>query len=466
MIKGLSELSGTIPNEPVRDWKNQGKNVIGFMCAYVPEEIIHAAGMLPYWVRATGCTQTIRSDTLMSGYSCSFARSCLEFAMDGTYDFLDGLIALDSCAQIERLYDNWRYKAELPFMHLLHLPHKNSPAAVDWYREEIARLIGCLENAFGVTVSEENLKRAIALYNETRILLRDIHELRKSENPPITGAQNQRLLLAALSMPRERTNEFLKSSLQELRAKAPMGDAHTRLMLIGSELDDPAFIKVIEDHGGLVVTDALCFGSRYFLEPVNEKGDPLLSLAASYLNRPNCPRMMDGHVSLFEFIMEMIENFNVDGVIFQKMRFCNIWGGESLFLEKKLKKLNIPVLSIEREHVLSNTAQIANRVEAFIEMIEGGNGIMEKINILDRMSTSLTQMLDHMTKKYPRRRWMYEAQHHYWESASQAWQKGLPVVWHNQGGRAGAALRHERGPHVYGCPFSQPRRSGLGIEIR
>ena len=130
MIEELGEISSDLLNQAVKVWREQGKKVIGFMCSYVPEEIIYAAGILPYRVRATGCIRSTRSDALMSSFSCSFARSCLEFALDGTYDFLDGLVALDSCAQIERLYDNWRFKAGLPFMHLLNLPHKNSDSAI------------------------------------------------------------------------------------------------------------------------------------------------------------------------------------------------------------------------------------------------------------------------------------------------------------------------------------------------
>ena len=371
MIKELGEISSAVPNQSVKVWKEQGKKIIGFMCSYVPEEIIYAAGMLPYRIRATGCTRTTRSDALMSNFSCSFARSCLEFALDGTYDFLDGLVSLDSCAQIHRLYDNWRFKARLPFMYLLNLPHKNSDSAIAWYRGEIAAFKQSLEKAFGVTVTDENLVSAIEVYNETRMLLRKVYELRKSENPPITGFQSQGLVLAAMSMPREQYNGLLRASLKEISSKEPIRNSRARLMVVGSALDDPAFIKIIEDQGGLVVTDALCFGSRYFWEPTETDGDPLLSLSRSYLSRPKCPRMMNQHVSLFEFIVDMVQRFKVDGIIFQKMQFCNLWGGESLYLEKKLKELRIPFLSIEREHIVTNAAQIATRVEAFIEMIEG-----------------------------------------------------------------------------------------------
>ena len=370
MLEELYEESKTIPNKAVKLWKDQGKKVIGFMCSYVPEEVIYAAGMLPFRIRGTGCTRTNNSDVVMSNYSCSFARACLEFALDGTFGFLDGLVGVDSCSQMHRLFDNWRYKAKLPFMHLLRLPYKNSPSAADWYRGEIAALIQGMEKAFNVTLTDENLAKAIDVYNETRTLLQSLYELRKSDHPPITGSQTQSILLAAGAVPKEQYNQLLKASLQEMRSGRQMKDFRARLMVVGSSLDDPAFIKIIEDQGGLVVTDALCFGSRYFLEPVDKEGDLLSALAGSYLSRPKCPRMMNEHISLFEFIKNMVHNFKVDGVIYQKMQYCDLWGGESLFLERKLKESGIPFLSIGREQILGHEAQIATRIQAFIEVIE------------------------------------------------------------------------------------------------
>ena len=157
MLKTIEEQIRLFPNKYVEEWKGQNRKVIGFLCSYVPEEVIYAAGMLPLRIRGTGCTRMSRSDALMSSYSCSFARSCLEYALDGTYDFLDGLIGMDSCSQISRLFDNWRYTAALPFMHLLNLPYKNSDAAVQWYLDEIKALLHSLTKTFGVTITDQNL---------------------------------------------------------------------------------------------------------------------------------------------------------------------------------------------------------------------------------------------------------------------------------------------------------------------
>jgi len=369
MIEELSEVVSTPFNSAVKTWKEQGNKVIGFLCSYVPEEILYAAGILPYRIRATGCTKRVQGDVWMSSFSCSFARSCLEFALDGTYDFLDGLIASDSCGQAHRLYDNWRFNARRPFMHFLTVPHKNSESAISWYRDEMVNLKDSLEKFFGIVITRESLEKAIKTYNETRRLLRELYEFRRSESPPVSGFQSQSLILAAMSMPKDQYNDHLRGYLGKLRGGKPTTNYRARLMIIGSALDDPTFIKIIEDQGGLVVTDALCFGSRYFWEQVEIKDDLMFSLAKSYLARANCPRMMDQHDAIFEFIKDMVQRFKVDGIIYQKMQFCDLWGGESLFLEKKLKDERIPFLALQREHITTNKAQIATRIEAFIEMI-------------------------------------------------------------------------------------------------
>ena len=137
LVETLGDIPESLRDEAVKAWKEQGKKIVGFLCAYVPEEILYAADILPYRVRATGCKRTARADLWMSNFTCSFARSCLEFALDGSYDFLDGVIGLDSCAMIHKLHDNWRLAGHLSFSHFLTVPHKNGEPAVLWYRAEL-----------------------------------------------------------------------------------------------------------------------------------------------------------------------------------------------------------------------------------------------------------------------------------------------------------------------------------------
>jgi bzd-type benzoyl-CoA reductase N subunit len=371
-VKELVELSGTLLNRSVEDWKEQDKKVMGFFCSYVPEEIIHAAGMLPYRVRATGCTETTAADVYLSHLNCSFVRSCLEFALKGEYKFLDGVVFMNSCDHVRRLYDIFREAVGYPpFMHFISVPHKaGGNGALNWYKGELAEFKERIEGSFGVKITDEALKNAIDVYNETRSLLKRLYQLRGDDKPRISGAESLSLILAATSMPKEQYNRLLAKALQEIEEREAITNYRARLMIAGSVYDDVDYTKVIEDLGGLIVSDALCFGSRYFWGPVEVGDDLWAGLAQSYLNRPSCARMTDRVAERTDFVREMVERFKVDGVIFQRIRYCDLWGSETLYLERRLKELDIPLLQLDREYMLSGVGQLKTRVQAFLERIE------------------------------------------------------------------------------------------------
>lgn len=374
LIKGSN-----INNASIDAWKQEGKKIIGTICCHVPEEIIHAAGALPVRLRATGCTEDSNAEVWMSAFSCSFARSCLEFLMDGTYDYMDGLVGSDGCLMAGRIYDNWRYAGKDKiegkdyYLQQMGVPRMLKDTTLPFYQRELEDMKKGLEAFTGNEITEEKLQASVDLYNETRSLIRDLYELRKSDNPVITGEESLRMTMAAMSMPKEEYNTLMKGFLEEAKTKEPIKNKRARLMIIGSALDDPEYIKVIEDQGGIVVTDATCYGSRYLWEPVEvDETGVMASLTKSYLSRPTCPRMTNLHDELHDFILKAVEDYKVDGVIYIRMKYCEIWGGESVFFEDKFKAANIPMITLEREEIMTSSGQLAVRAGAFIEMIEGG----------------------------------------------------------------------------------------------
>ena len=144
-----------------------------------------------------------------------------------------------------------------------------------------------------------------------------------------------------------------------------------RLMVIGACLDDSALTGIIEELGALVVSDAECFGSWYFWEPVELGENPLEDLARSYLNSPPCPRMVGEHTTRLNYISEMVKTYRVDGIILQRVRNCDLWGGETLVIQKGLQESGIPLLILDREYILSGMGQLKTRIQAFLEMLEG-----------------------------------------------------------------------------------------------
>ena len=227
-----------------------------------------------------------------------------------------------------------------------------------------------MEKQFDVNITDNKLSDVIKIYNKSRTLLKEIYNLRKSDKPPITGTDMLNIISAGISMPRDQFNDLLTQQLQELKEKDGISDYRARLMLIGSMLDELEYIKVIEDLGGLVVTDSNCLGTRYFWDIVDETKNPIDAIAERYLLKVSCPRMTDGQPKRAEFMMDMIKQFNVDGVIFQRMKFCAIWWAEIFMLRKKLKEEGVPFLELEREYVLSGAGAMKTRVQTFMEILE------------------------------------------------------------------------------------------------
>lgn len=365
-----SEISG----ESVKAWRAQGKKAIGVICCHVPVEILYALDVMPVRLRATGCTESPDGDTWMSSFSCSYARGMLQYWLEGKYQ-LDGLVTSDGCMMSARAFDNAEHVDKKngigKFFFQIGAPRKTGALELEYYKNELRDLISKLEEFTGNKLTDEKLKAAIAKQNEVRTLVQEVLALRKEKHPVISGEDALNITLAGCDISADEYIELLKAFLSDAKNRAPITDKRARLMIIGSALDNPGYLKVIEDKGGLFVADALCYGSRpYNYTMDTDDSDLLGSVADYYLNRLVCPRMMDNRVAMQQWVTDTAKEYNVDGVVYEKMQYCECWGGESLFLEPKLKEAGIPMLTVEREEHLANAGQLSIRAEAFIEMIE------------------------------------------------------------------------------------------------
>ena len=369
----LSKLADTLSNPYIEHWKEEGGKVIGYYCTYVPVELIHAAGMLPYRVRATGSTSTALGDLYSDPMMCTFTRHSLDHALRGEYKFLDGLVAAFSCDHIRRMFDAWSYgKVETgrpPFyLRFLSVPFKADDLAVEWLTGELERFRQSLQKHFQVTITDDDLRRSIKAYNEKRTLLKSLYELRKGEAPPVTGAEVLKLAIASTAMPVEEFNRLMHKLLDEVQSRDGFSDYRARLLMVGGELEDPAYIEAFEELGGLVVMDYLCYGVRDFWDLVDENAEPLAALANRYLYRLTCPRNM-GHRERVEFINSMVKEFEADGIVVERMKYCDAWGGESALLRWTERKADIPCIVLEREFLMAGAGQLRTRAQAFLEML-------------------------------------------------------------------------------------------------
>jgi len=376
------KLSNTIINPYITKWQAEGNKVLGHYCTYIPEELLFAAKLLPYRIRSTGHEDTDLGDTYMVRFTCSFVRATLDMALRGMYDFLDGLVICNSCDHSRRMFELFDmkvfnredFKKEVPRFYLA-MPHILTEEGFNWYYEEIKELKNELDQTYSGSsnqISDESLINSIKIYNKNRDMLKKIHELRIQNVPKLNGTEALQISMSNSSIPKNLANKELKRIYEFLKESEGIKTESKRIMLVGSELDNLFFTKIIENSGAIIVSDFLCFGTRYFTDNVDLENskNPLKSLSKRLYYRLSCPRMMDDHDRRLNFIKEEIRKAKIDGIILQRINNCDLHGCDNMLFVHELKELNIPVINIDREHFQSDTTRLQTRIEAFVEMIK------------------------------------------------------------------------------------------------
>ncbi|MHA2391796.1 MAG: 2-hydroxyacyl-CoA dehydratase subunit D [Promethearchaeota archaeon] len=372
-------ISHSIINPYIKEWQHNNRKIIGHYCTYIPEELLHAANLLPFRIRATGHEDTTLADIYMVRFTCSFVRATLDMALRGNYDFLDALLISNSCDHSRRMFELFDLKVfrregftkQIPRFFIV-MPHVITDEGFEWYKREIEELKVKFEQNFTTKpISEDDLHKSIELYNKNRGLLRQIHEYRSLNTPKLNGTEALQISMANASVPKEIANTELERIIALLKEREGIKSNSKRIMIIGSEVDDINFTKMIESSGAIIVSDLLCFGTRNFLDDVKlEQGKtPLESITARVYYRMSCPRMMDDHIRRLEFIKSEIKKAKIDGILLQRINNCDLAGCENMMLQHELNELDIPILNIDREFYQADTTRLQTRIEAFLEMI-------------------------------------------------------------------------------------------------
>jgi len=361
-----------------RELKSQGKKIIGYLCAYVPVEIVAAAGFIPLRIKGDVNEPITKADTQMETIICPLVRSCFDIALKGKYDFMDGLVIPHACDSICRTYDIWKYSLGLPYSHFINVPHLTDELSLEFFKAELETFRKSLGRFAGKKISDQGLFQAIGLYNQNRAEVRELYELRKSDPPLISGTEVTRVLVAAMSIPVDEANELLSSVIDEVKQRSSLPVKKSpRIMVVGAQVDDVAFAQLIEASGANVVADDLCVGTRDCWPQVDITDDPIAGIAERYLRKINCPRTYRERTGTYQEYLEQrfghignsIKEFKVDGVILYIYKYCDPFGFEVPATKSYIESLGTPVLYLEDEYSMSTIGRLRTRIQAFLEII-------------------------------------------------------------------------------------------------
>ncbi|NKF06589.1 2-hydroxyacyl-CoA dehydratase [Clostridium gasigenes] len=378
----FENLLQEVNNDLVREATAYGRIAVGSVCSMIPEVLLNLPGCFSVRLRAPRTGSIEMGTYYMTSLLCECCRAILERAIEGGYQFLDCIIAPDACVQMNRCVENIELLKtcgkEKFFVTYSDVPMKSDETALKHYVKQMRlKALEPLHEVYGVDISEVALRKAVELHNEVARLITDIGEYRKEENPRITGYEFSVLTTATYCCPKDLMVEKLRETLEQIKTREPENKKkyRARVVLVGSEIDDPDIIKLIEDAGALVVADRFCFGSFPGRQEIilNDTEDVLTQICRQYLVWGQCPRFMntDKINERHTYVDELAKHFHADGIIYEQMKFCDYWGYErSLASHVMRDEFNYPVLSVDRPYVVGASGQLRTRVQAFVESME------------------------------------------------------------------------------------------------
>lgn len=351
----------------VSRWRDAGGKVGGHFQVYFPEEILHAAGMLPFKVRGAP-VEPGRAESHFGSYLCSILKTSLELALSGRVK-LDLFVSHPICDAARNLAAIWGRNFGHPCQ-ILYLPQNpNSAGTVDYLRHEYDRIRRTVEEVAGRRVTEHALRHSLAVFNRNRRLLRELYDI-KRETPWLIAAEDAYALVALAGMlPREEHNELLDSVLPRIRARQARPEDRIRVVFEGGFCEQPPFDLVrMLGRSTYVVDDDFLIGLRWLTEDVPAGADPLRDLAEAYVERSShSPVQHDLRKPKERMLLERIRRARADAAILAAAKMCEPGLEEQVTYVHALEAAGVSYFVTEFEENMTSFEQLALQLETFAE---------------------------------------------------------------------------------------------------
>ena len=371
-------------NELIGQAKKDGKICVAYVCENTPEPLMNLGNAFGIRLHAPNTGSMDIATYYMTSFLCETTRALLERAIEGGFNFADCVIAPDGCTMINRCVENMELlgtmgKGNEKFFHeYMEIPLKADDNGVELLILQCKNhILKPLHEKYGIDVSDAAIRKAVEEHNRVCRVITEIGNFRKEEKPRITGYEFHILTLATYVMPQYLIIDKLEDTLAEIKTREPDDKKYrARLAVVGSEVDDSGFIKLIEETGAYVCADRFCFGSlpgRMEIE-LNDEEDALTQVCRHYVYHGECPRMfnMEKVYGRKAYVNDIATEYGADGIIYEQIKFCDPWAYEKLLGSTMLREdYNFPVLAVDRPYNISApVGQMRTRVQAFVESIE------------------------------------------------------------------------------------------------
>jgi len=351
----------------VRRWREAGGKVVGHFQVYFPEEIAHAAGMLPLKMRGAPVEPT-QADSRFGSYLCSIIKTSLELALSKRVE-LELFVTHPICDAARNLAGVWG--RNFPYScQILYLPQNpNSRYAAQYLRGEYDRVRRTIGDIAGREITDDDLRHSLDVFNRNRALLRELYAVKRT-SPWLVSAEDA-YVLAALGgiLPREEHNELLEQVLPQLRERPLKKEDRIRIVFEGGFCEQPPLdlIRVI-GRSCYVVDDDLLIGLRWILSDVPTDGDPLQNLANAYLEQSSySPVQHDLRKPKEKMLLDRIAGADAQAAIVTAAKMCEPGLEEQVTYTRALDAAGVPYFVSEFEENMSSFEHLEIQLETFVE---------------------------------------------------------------------------------------------------
>ena len=378
----FEELLRQSHNTLVQQAVDEGQLALGYNCYYIPEVLLNLKGCFSSRLRAPNSGTAEVASYYMTNRNCPYVRCILERAIEGGFNYLNALFGAEGCAAMERMEEHFALLQPVQnpqfVTTIIDPPMKGDETSLDYYKAQLQlKVLDVLRDHYGVDVSDAALREAVERHNRLCRVVTAIGDFRKLENPPITGYEYHVIVLVSQVCPHDLILPYLEETLKELQTRQPepVFPFRARVVVAGSEIDDPEFTKLLEMCGAMVVADRYCFGGfpgREEIE-IREGEAAFAAICRHYLHHNQCVRFMDGGKidQRHQELRRLVREYRADGVIYESMKFCEFWSYERVLGVHILQEeLDIPTVGIEKEYTLAGAGQLRTRIQAFVESLE------------------------------------------------------------------------------------------------
>lgn len=360
------------PRAQLDRYLKEGKKAIGCMPYYPVEEIVYAAGMVPFGVWG-GMGEISKAKEFFPTFYCSLAQRCLEMGLDGTIDGLSGMIVSTLCDTLRPFSQNYKVGVsdKIPMIFMSHPQHRKEEFGIAYTKNLYEGVKKQIEEIGGVTITDDDLEAAIKVYNISRAERRRFVKLIGNYPKTIKASDRAMILKAAHFMLKDEHTKMLKELNDALEQIPKERSSGPKVVTSGIIADSPGLLKVLDENKICIVADDIAHESRPIRVDVAEgTGDPLRALSQQFADHDQDPILYDPTIwSRPEHVVNMVKENGGNGILLLMMNFCDPEEMEYPSLKQKADEAGIPLLRMGYDQQMEDFAQVKTQLQAFADML-------------------------------------------------------------------------------------------------